>query len=91
MDRDFLIKNSLTEISGSSFIIDMMYATSENIVMRPVYREVGFGNRAYAHLDVAVRLQELAGELAKLEMKLRITDAYRPPVAHRRFFGTVAG
>ncbi len=85
MDRDFLIKNSLTEISGSSFIIDMMYATSENIVMRPVYREVGFGNRAYAHLDVAVRLQELAGELAKLEMKLRITDAYRPPIAHRRF------
>ena len=46
MDRDFLIKNSLTEISGSSFIIDMMYATSENIVMRPVYREVGFGNQA---------------------------------------------
>ncbi len=89
MDRNFLIKNNLTEISGSFFIIDMMYATSENMVMRPVYKEVGFGDRAYAHLDVAVRLQELASQLADQELKLRIRDAYRPPVAHRRFLELV--
>ena len=29
-------------------------------------------------------MQELAGELAAQNLKLRIRDAYRPPVAHRR-------
>ena len=84
MDRNFLIKNNLTEITGDRFIIDMMYATPENIILHPVYWEVGFGDRAYIHVDAAVRLQELAGELAAQNLKLRIRDAYRPPVAHRR-------
>lgn len=81
MDRNFLIKNNLTEITGDRFIIDMMYATPENIILHPVYWEVGFGDRAYIHVDAAVRLQELAGELAAQNLKLRIRDAYRPPVA----------
>lgn len=84
MDRNFLIKNNLTEITSDRFIIDMMYATPENIILHPVYWEVGFGDRAYIHVDAAVRLQELAGELAAQNLKLRIRDAYRPPVAHRR-------
>ena len=57
MDRNFLIKNNLTEITGDRFIIDMMYATPENIILHPVYWEVGFGDRAYIHVDAAVRLQ----------------------------------
>ena len=36
MDRNFLIKNNLTEITGDRFIIDMMYATPENIILHPV-------------------------------------------------------
>ena len=54
MDRNFLIKNNLTEITGDRFIIDMMYATPENIILHPVYWEVGFGDRAYIHVDAAV-------------------------------------
>ena len=89
VDRNFLIKNSLTEITGDRFIIDMMYATVENIFLHPVYLEVGFGDRAYVHVDVAVRLQELAAELTSLHLKLRIRDAYRPPVAHKRILDLI--
>ncbi len=84
MNKDFLEKNHLTEIKGNRFIIDMMYATPENIVMHPVYWEIGFGDCAYLHIDAAVRLQELALELEWLNLKLRICDAYRPPKAHQR-------
>lgn len=84
MDKNFLEKNSFAEIKDDRFIIDMMYATSENIILSPVYNEVGFGNTAIAHVDVTSRLQLLIPQLQSFDMKLRIRDAYRPPVAHRR-------
>ena len=84
MNDEFLIKNNLVEVTGSRFIIDMMYATSDNILMHPVYFEIGFGNRAFVHIDVAVRLQKLENELFAQNLKLRIRDAYRPPIAHKR-------
>ena len=61
----------LVEITDSHFIIDMMYARGENIAGLPVYKQIGLGNRAFAH-----------PELEMLNLKLRICDAYRPPLAH---------
>jgi len=84
MDREFLKKHNFAEISGDRFIIDMMYAKSDNIIMHPVYLEVGFGNQAIAHVDAVIRLHDLAHELSLLNLKMRICDAYRPPVAHQR-------
>ena len=85
MDTDFLKKNNLAEIKNSEyFIIDMMYAVPENITSHPVYEEVGFGNKAYAHIDVVNRLDKITEVLQKLNLKMRIRDAYRPPVAHQR-------
>ena len=85
MDTDFLKKNNLAEIKNSEyFIVDMMYAVPENITSHPVYEEVGFGNKAYAHIDVVNRLDKITEVLQKLNLKMRIRDAYRPPVAHQR-------
>ena len=81
--EDFFEKNNLVELQGEPFIIDMMYAKPENITMHPIYAEVGFGTRAYIHRDFAARLQTVADTLIALKLKMRICDAYRPPVAHR--------
>ncbi len=84
MDSLFLKNNNLVELNNTHFIIDMMYAVPENITMHPVYEEVGFGNRAYVHIDVAERLKTVISRLSELNLRLRIRDAYRPPVAHQR-------
>lgn len=80
----FLEKNIFAEIKGDRFIVDMMYAKPENITLRPVYSEIGFGNTAIAHVDVVSRLMLLESTLIGYDMKLRICDAYRPPLAHRK-------
>ncbi|MBR1649301.1 MAG: hypothetical protein IJ689_06885 [Alphaproteobacteria bacterium] len=81
---DFWQKHNLEEVKGKHFIIDMMYATPENLMMTPVYEEVGFGKKAYVHKDLMKCLHKLENKLEDLQLKLRIRDAYRPPVAHRR-------
>ena len=82
MLENFLKAHDFAEIEGNRFIIDMMYAKDENITMRPVYKEIGFGTKAIAHVDVVDRLYKLSRELEKLNLKMRIFDAYRPPYAH---------
>lgn len=81
---DFFKNNNLVEIKGERFIVDLMYTKPENITMHPVYQEVGFGNKAYVHNDVAKCLVSVAKKLRDLKLKMRICDVYRPPVAHRR-------
>ena len=66
------------------FIIDLMYAKTENILNRAVYNEVGFGNKVYLHKDVQRALCSLIPDLEKINCKMRICDAYRPPVAHMK-------
>ena len=83
MLQDFLQKHDFIEVCGEPFIIDMMYAKDENIALRPAYQEIGFGNRALVHVDLAACLQQLAPRLVSEGMKLRIRDAYRPPLAHQ--------
>ena len=81
---NFFKQNNLVEIHGDRFIVDIIYAKPENITMHPVYEEVGFGAKAYIHADVAKCLKAVEKKLKDLKLKMRITDAYRPPVAHRR-------
>ena len=66
------------------FIIDMMYARVDNIMSRAVYEEVGFGNKLLVHPDLKEALLSLVPELEKMNCKMRICDAYRPPVAHQK-------
>lgn len=64
------------------FIIDMMYARQNNMVQTAIYQQIGYGNQAYMHLKVAENLLSLIPTLERLGLKMRICDAYRPPLAH---------
>ncbi len=75
---------SLVLFEDSHFITDLMYARANNMLSRPVYEEVGFGHQLYMHKDVAERLLSLVSELEKMGCKMRICDAYRPPIAHEK-------
>ncbi len=82
--QNFWQKNNLLKLENDTFIIDMMYATPENITCHPIYMEVGFGAKAYLHADAVAKLEKVAHILKNIRLKLRIRDAYRPPVAHNR-------
>ena len=73
----------LKEIKGEPFIIDMMYAGTRNMTGRAVYEEIGLGNRAFVHRDLYDKLQLLVPWLNRHHRKMKICDAYRPPLAHQ--------
>ena len=75
---------NLVKFSDPHFIVDLMYARANNMLSRPVYQEVGFGNHLYIHKDVAEKLLSLVSELEQMGRKMRICDAYRPPIAHKK-------
>ena len=66
------------------FIVDMMYARKNNITGRAVYEKIGFGNSAFVHKKVAENLLSLVPVLDEIKCKMRICDAYRPPLAHSK-------
>lgn len=76
--------NGLILFKHPLFITDMMYARPNNMVGRAVYDEIGFGNKAYMHKDVAEALLSLVPVLEENNLKMRICDAYRPPLAHQK-------
>ena len=82
LKTEIYITNKLVAITDPHFIIDMMYARPNNMVKRAVYKEIGFGNNAYLHADAYKNLLSLTPTLEKLNLKMRICDAYRPPKAH---------
>ena len=63
------------KISGERFIIDLMYARSDNMVGQAVYQTIGWGNLAVVHQDVMSLLNRLEPELKRLKLKLKICDA----------------
>lgn len=75
---------NLVLFSNSHFIVDLMYARADNMLLCPVYEEIGFGNNLYVHKDVAEKLLSLIPDLEKINCKMRICDGYRPPLAHKR-------
>lgn len=79
------MSNSLQEINNPYFIVELMYAgTAHNMTGRPVYAEIGFGNRALVHRDLWNKLEKLIPWLEEHRRKIKIFDAYRPPLAHRK-------
>ena len=60
----------------------MMYARPENMTGRPVYQEIGFGNQAWVHPELKEKLLKLVPLLQQKGLKMKICDAYRPPLAH---------
>lgn len=71
------------EISDDSFIIAMMYAVPQNMTGVAVYEKIGFGNRAIVHKNMWEKLSQLIPVLKEQKLKLKIFDAYRPPLAHK--------
>ena len=80
---------NLVLIEHPYFIIDMMYARTNNIVGRAIYEEIGFGNKAYVHNDAWQALLKIVPYLEENNLKLRICDAYRPPFAHQKLLKVV--
>lgn len=80
---------NLVLVDNPYFIVDMMYARSDNIVGRAIYEEIGFGNKAYVHNDVWSALLKLVPYLEENNLRLRICDAYRPPLAHKKLLEVV--
>jgi len=78
------MNNDLVLIDEPHFIVDMMYAGTDNMTGQAVYRDIGFGNQAYLVKDAAVKLLSLIPVLEENHYKMRIRDAYRPPEAHNR-------
>lgn len=65
------------------FIIDMMYASlKNNMVGIAVYEDIGLGNRAFVHKDLWQKLKLVIPYLKEKKLKMKIYDAYRPPLAH---------
>lgn len=78
------MNNDLVLIDEPHFIVDMMYARTNNMVGQAVYQDIGFGNQAYLVKAAAEKLFSLIPLLEKHQYKMRICDAYRPPKAHNR-------
>lgn len=82
--------DNLIEIENKHpIIIDMVYAKAENISGKAVYCEIGFGNKAYVHKDMWACIKKLYPILQEKKLCLKITDAYRPPSAHRKLLQAV--
>lgn len=74
----------LQEITTNEFFtVDMMYAGVNNMLRTNIYERVGLGNRCFVCDDMYACLQRLAPMLRQRGLKLKICDAYRPPLAHR--------
>lgn len=79
-----MFSEELIEIKGKHFIIDMMYASCENMTQTPVYLNIGFGNQAFVRKELWEKLQKLIPILEARYQKLKIRDAFRPPLAHEK-------
>ena len=69
-------KSDLVELIrvDSTFKLDIRYATSNNLVGRPVYKEA----RAFLQRPAAEALKKVNNELKQLGYRLLIFDGYRP-------------
>lgn len=74
--------DGLAEIKGDRFIVELMYASEQNMTGRAVYKELGLGNRALVQPVVWAALQKAVPWLEARHLKMKIFDAYRPTEAH---------
>lgn len=71
--------HALLEITAAQHhvLIDLVYATPNNLTGRPVYRTA----RCLLHPDAEACLRKAAALAAPAGLRLKIFDAYRPPQA----------
>ncbi len=69
----------LVEIAPPEFpvLLDLRYATSDNLTGAPIYRRAG----CYLNREAAGLLQRATALAAQLELRLKIFDAFRPTEA----------
>lgn len=77
-----MLSEELIEIRGDRFIIDLMYASERNMTLCPVYEKIGFGKRALVRRELWECLEKVIPYLEENKLKMKICDAYRPPLAH---------
>lgn len=78
-----MYKDKLVPLNEDFFIIDMMYARPDNMTGRAVYHEIGFGNQAWIHPELKEKLLKVIPLLKAKGLRMKICDAYRPPLAHQ--------
>lgn len=83
------MNNNLVLVDNPYFIVDMMYATPDNMSGKAVYMSFPQQNKAYLHNDAYQALLSVIPELAKHHYRMRIRDAYRLPQAHQALFEAV--
>ena len=76
--------SDLVLLENPHFIVDLMYARANNMLNCAVYLEIGQGTKAYMHKDMKEALLSLVPDLEKMHCKMRICDAYRSPLAHKK-------
>lgn len=83
------MNNNLVLVDNPYFIVDMMYATPDNMSGKAVYMSFPQQNKAYLHKNAYQALLSVIPELAKHHYRMRIRDAYRLPQAHQALFEAV--
>lgn len=83
------MSSNLVLIDNPYFIVDMMYATPDNMSGKAVYMSFPQQDKAYLHNDAYKALLSVIPELAKHHYRMRIRDAYRLPQAHQALFKAV--
>ena len=83
------MSKNLVLVDNPYFIVDMMYATPDNMSGKAVYMSFPQKDRAYLHQETYQALLSVIPELAKHHYRLRIRDAYRLPQAHQALFEAV--
>lgn len=82
MTNPSIFSENYIEIVHERFIIDLMYARKDNITGCDAYIQIGFGNRAFVHVELWEKLKNIIPYLEKNDLYMKICDAYRPPIAH---------
>jgi D-alanyl-D-alanine dipeptidase len=75
---------TLVAVTEAAFDVEirLAYATADNLTRRPVYRRA----LCYLHSDAAAALERAVASARKLELRLRLFDAFRPTEAQWRLW-----
>ena len=83
------MEKDLVLLDDPHFIIDMMYARPNNMFGKAIYEDIGFGKKAYLRQETIDALLKVIPFLEKNNLKMRVCDAYRPPIAHQQMLSIV--
>jgi D-alanyl-D-alanine dipeptidase len=76
--KEKMYDKHLDIIVNDRFISKLYYATPNNIAKKNLYQEFCISDQILVHHNLAIKIIKLIPVLKKLNMKLLITDAFRP-------------